>query len=48
VARKQFSEEELIDLTVAVITINSYNRINIAFRIALGTYEPGQYAMQTN
>src|SRR6266498_3867067 len=25
-ARKQFSEEELIDLTFAVITINSYNR----------------------
>jgi AhpD family alkylhydroperoxidase len=44
-ARKQFSEEELIDLTVAVITINCYNRINIAFRIKAGTYEPGQYAV---
>ena len=31
-AREQFSEEELIDLTMAVIAINSYNRINIAFR----------------
>ena len=47
-ARKQFSEEELIDLTLAVITINSYNRINIAFRTKAGTYQPGQYTAQTN
>lgn len=46
-ARKQFSEEELIDLTLAVITINSYNRINIAFRTTAGTYQPGQHAVQT-
>jgi AhpD family alkylhydroperoxidase len=42
-ARKQFSEQELIDLTMAVITINCYNRINIAFRTTAGTYEPGQF-----
>ena len=41
-ARKQFSEEELIDLTLAIITVNCYNRINIAFRITAGTYQPGQ------
>jgi AhpD family alkylhydroperoxidase len=35
-ARKQFSEEELIDLTLAVVTINCYNRINIAFRVKAG------------
>jgi alkylhydroperoxidase family enzyme len=46
-ARKQFSEEELIDLTMAVIGVNSYNRINIAFRITAGTYQPGQYAVLT-
>ena len=42
----QFSEEELIDLTFAIITINSYNRVNIAFPnpAAVGTYTPGQYA----
>jgi len=45
-ARKRFSEEELIDLTLAVITINCYNRINIAFRITAGTYQPGQHAVQ--
>lgn len=44
-AREQFSEEELIDLTLAVITINSYNRINIAFRTTAGTYKP---AMEIN
>ena len=45
-ALKQFSEEELIDLTFAVIAINSYNRVNIAFPnpAAVGTYAPGQYA----
>ncbi len=43
-ARKQFSEAELIDLTMAVIIINSYNRINIAFRIKAGTYTVGQHA----
>jgi AhpD family alkylhydroperoxidase len=47
-ALKQFTEEELIDLTLAVITINSYNRINIAFRTTAGTYQPGAYEMQTN
>ncbi len=45
-ARIQFSEEALIDLTLAVITINSYNRINIAFRVTAGTYQPGSHAMQ--
>jgi AhpD family alkylhydroperoxidase len=31
-ARQQFSEKELVDLTVAVIAINSWNRASIAFR----------------
>lgn len=43
IARKQFSEEELIDLTFAVNTINTYNRINIAFRPPVGTYQVGQF-----
>lgn len=44
-ALKQFTEEELIDLTVAVITINGYNRINLAFPapVAVGTYIPGMH-----
>lgn len=43
-ARKQFSEEELIDLTLAITTVNSWNRLNIAFRTTPGTYQPGQFA----
>jgi len=46
-AREQFSEEELVVLTMAVITINSYNRINIAFKPEVGTYQVGQFAVQT-
>ena len=41
----QFTEEELLDLTVAVNTINSYNRINIAFRTPAGDYQPGAFAL---
>ena len=44
----QFSEEELIDLTLAVIAINSYNRINIAFRVKAGTYQPASHSVQAN
>ncbi|MDB5003555.1 MAG: alkylhydroperoxidase like protein AhpD family [Mucilaginibacter sp.] len=43
---KQFTEEELIDLTLAVTTINTYNRINIAFKIPGGSYTVGQHAVQ--
>jgi AhpD family alkylhydroperoxidase len=45
-ALQQFTEEELIDLTFAVITINSYNRVNIAFPnpAVVGSYTPGQFA----
>lgn len=44
-AQKQFSEQELIALTLGVIGINSYNRLNLAFPNpeAVGTYQPGQY-----
>lgn len=31
-ARRQFSEKELVDLTAAVIAINAWNRVAIAFR----------------
>jgi AhpD family alkylhydroperoxidase len=43
-AKKHFSEVELIDLTLAVITINSYNRVNIAFGAPVGTYQVGQFS----
>ena len=43
-AKKEFDEQELIDLTMVVVTINSWNRLNIAFRTEAGTYQPGQFA----
>jgi AhpD family alkylhydroperoxidase len=46
--RSQFSEEELVDLTIAVIAINSWNRINVAFRTPAGDYQPGQHAVHAN
>lgn len=42
--KKQFSEEEIVDLTFAVTTINTWNRLNIAFRTPAGTYEVGQFS----
>jgi AhpD family alkylhydroperoxidase len=42
-ARKQFNENELIDLTMAVVSINGWNRLNIAFRIEPGNYQPGMF-----
>jgi len=44
----QFSEEELLDLTLSVIGINSYNRINVAFHTPAGDYTPGQHAPLLN
>ncbi len=46
-AREHFSERELVDLTMAVIAINGWNRLAIAFRAQAGTYEPGQFKRKT-
>ena len=37
-ARSQFSEEELVKLTLAIVAINGANRINVAFRAVPGDY----------
>jgi alkylhydroperoxidase family enzyme len=44
-AKEQFSDEELVDLTLAITTINSWNRFNIAFPMpqVVGTYRVGQF-----
>jgi AhpD family alkylhydroperoxidase len=42
-AKSEFTEEELIDLTLAIATINTWNRINIAFANTPGTYRVGQF-----
>ena len=38
--RRHFSEKELVDLTMAVIAINGWNRLAISFRTVPGTYQP--------
>lgn len=38
--RKQFTEEEIADLTLAIATINAWNRLAIAARTTPGTYQP--------
>ncbi len=37
--RQHFSEKELVDLTIAVVAINSWNRLSISFRAVPGTYQ---------
>ncbi|MGH8800888.1 MAG: carboxymuconolactone decarboxylase family protein, partial [Casimicrobiaceae bacterium] len=37
--RKQFSEKELADLSLAIIAINGWNRLAIPFRTTPGVYE---------
>jgi len=41
-ARRHFDAPQLADLTLAVAAINSWNRLNIAFRTAPGTYQVPQ------
>ena len=43
-ARQEFSDKELVDLTLAVTMINTWNRFNVAFRTPAGSYQPGQFA----
>ncbi len=40
--REQFSEEELIALTLAVVQINGWNRLTITAGAPVGTYQPPQ------
>jgi len=40
--RQQFSEEELISLTFALVAINGWNRLAVSFRIPPGSYQPQQ------
>ena len=37
-AREHFSEKELVDLNLAIIAINGWNRMNISFRTKVGDY----------
>ncbi len=37
-ARKEFSEAELAQLTLAIVAINGWNRLNVAFHTPAGNY----------
>ncbi|HEX8687517.1 MAG TPA: carboxymuconolactone decarboxylase family protein [Pyrinomonadaceae bacterium] len=40
--RPHFTDKELADLTLAVATINAWNRLVIAARVEPGTYQPAR------
>lgn len=42
IARKHFTEKELVDLTLAIVAINGWNRLSVAFRTVPGTYQPSK------
>jgi AhpD family alkylhydroperoxidase len=39
-ARQHFTEKELADLTLAIVAINGWNRLSVAFRKVPGSYQP--------
>ncbi|MBS0293898.1 MAG: carboxymuconolactone decarboxylase family protein [Proteobacteria bacterium] len=42
-ARQQFDEKALVDLTLAIVAINGWNRLSVAFRAEAGSYQPGKH-----
>jgi alkylhydroperoxidase family enzyme len=42
-ARQVFEEDALVDLTLLVVAINGWNRINIAARNLGGNYRPAKH-----
>lgn len=41
-ARSHFSEHELCDLTLAIATVNAWNRLSISARLVPGGYQPAK------
>ncbi|MGA2048399.1 MAG: carboxymuconolactone decarboxylase family protein [Terracidiphilus sp.] len=44
--RKEFSESELVRVTLAITQINVWNRIAIAFRAEPGIYQPAAHSVK--
>jgi AhpD family alkylhydroperoxidase len=42
--REFFDEEELVNLTLAVVAINGWNRLSVALRAVPGSYQPAKRA----
>ena len=47
-AAAQFTDAELVDLTLAITAINSWNRMNVAFQSKAGDYRPGMFRVARN
>lgn len=45
--RQEFSEDELAHLSLAIVAINGWNRLNVAARTVPGGYVPGSLAAHT-
>lgn len=45
--REHFTDEEVIALTMAVVAINGWNRMMIAFAVPAGIYRPAAHAEAT-
>jgi len=41
-AREHCDKRQLVDLTMAIIAVNAWNRLAIIFRAVAGTYEPAK------
>lgn len=39
-ARRHFGEKELVDLTIAIVAINGWNRLAVGFGTVPGSYQP--------
>jgi AhpD family alkylhydroperoxidase len=44
--KKHFSEPEIVALTMAIVSINGWNRIAISMRVVPGSYQPQARAQQ--
>ena len=42
--RRQFSEQELVNLTMAVVAINGWNRLCVSFRVVPGDYQAATHS----
>ena len=42
--REELDEGDLVALTWALVAINGWNRLAVAFRLPAGSYQPGQYS----
>jgi AhpD family alkylhydroperoxidase len=47
-ARQRFSDEELVNLTMAIVAINGWNRLEVSFRGTAGSYKTARPLREEN